>query len=198
MKKLFKIFKFITISYLRGVGYGLFVKGMALYPPSRIMKGFKHKGLKYLSSGSFFIDDHAEICIRKLKNGPVPKMILKDGVFIGRYNILSCTNEIVLEENVLLAPFVFLIDNTHNYQNPNIPIRAQGISSPGPIRIKQGTWLGAFVQVLGGVTIGRNCVIASGSIVNKDIPDYSIAAGTPAKVIKRYDFELKEWVRVDS
>ena len=62
--------------------------------------------------------------------------------------------------------------------------------------IGEGSWLGTNVVVVGKVSIGKHCVIGANSVVTKDIPDYSVAAGIPAKVIKKYDFEKKEWVRV--
>lgn len=62
--------------------------------------------------------------------------------------------------------------------------------------IGDGSWLGKNVVVIGNVSIGKNCVIAANSVVTKDVPDYSIAAGIPARVIKRYDFDRKEWVKL--
>ena len=62
--------------------------------------------------------------------------------------------------------------------------------------IGDGTWIGTNVVRVGNIQIGKHCVIGANSVVTKDIPDYSVAAGIPAKVIKRYDFEEEEWVRV--
>ena len=196
------LLKYIKISHsilkssnLRGIFYCLKYKNLQF--PLIIKKGGKFKNLKYLKTEhNLFIDDHAEICIRPNKAIQKPQIVLGKGVFIGRYNILSCINKIILEENVLLAPFVFIIDNTHNFSDPNVPIKAQGVFSQGPIRIKKNSWIGANVQILGGVTIGRNCIIGAGSIVNSDIPDYSVAIGRPAKVIKIYNFETNQWERV--
>lgn len=69
--------------------------------------------------------------------------------------------------------------------------------NPGDrVVIGDGSWLGKNVVVIGNVSIGKNCVIAANSVVTKDVPDYSIAAGIPARVIKRYDFDRKEWVKL--
>ena len=62
--------------------------------------------------------------------------------------------------------------------------------------IGNGTWIGTNAVIVGNIQIGKHCVIGANSVVTKDIPDYSVAAGIPAKVIKRYDFEEEEWVRV--
>lgn len=56
--------------------------------------------------------------------------------------------------------------------------------------------VGFGVQVMPGVTIGRHCVIAAGSIVTKDIPDYCVAVGAPAKVVKKYNVETKKWEKI--
>ena len=74
----------------------------------------------------------------------------------------------------------------------------QGVMVPegGKVVIGEGTWLGTNVVVVGNVRVGKHCVIGANSVVTKDIPDYSVAAGIPCRVIKRYDFEKEEWVRV--
>ena len=74
----------------------------------------------------------------------------------------------------------------HNYQDPSRPIRLQGITAR-PIRIAEGAWIGANVVVTAGVSIGRNAVVGAGSVVTRDVPDYCMAAGNPARVIKRFD-----------
>lgn len=73
--------------------------------------------------------------------------------------------------------------------------RLKADGSPN-LMIDDGTWLGTNVVIVGNVHVGKHCVIGANSVVTKDIPDYSVAAGIPAKVIKRYDFEKEEWVRV--
>ncbi|WP_289818532.1 DapH/DapD/GlmU-related protein, partial [uncultured Duncaniella sp.] len=60
------------------------------------------------------------------------------------------------------------------------------------VRIGEGSWLGVGVSVL-GANIGRHCVIGANAVVTKDIPDYCVAAGIPARIIKRYDFDSREW-----
>lgn len=64
------------------------------------------------------------------------------------------------------------------------------------VRIKSGCWIGEKCILLQGVTIGKKSIIGAGSVVTKDIPDYSIAVGNPARVIKRYNFESHNWERI--
>ena len=73
----------------------------------------------------------------------------------------------------------------------------QGISMKpnASVEIGEGSWIGTKAVIVGDVKIGRHCVIGAGSVVTKDVPDYSIVVGSPAKVIKHYDFTKGEWVR---
>jgi len=64
------------------------------------------------------------------------------------------------------------------------------------VRIGDGTWIGQRAIILPGVSVGKHCIIVAGSVCTKDIPDYSMAAGVPAKVIKRWDKAEKQWIRV--
>ena len=69
-----------------------------------------------------------------------------------------------------------------------------GSTDKGPITIGEGSWIGRNAVIL-SANIGRNCVVAAGSYVNKDVPDYCVVAGVPAKIIKRYNMETKKWER---
>ena len=127
------------------------------------------------------------------------ELILKieNGVHIGNYNILGARRSVVLEENAMLGPRVIIYDHSHDYENVEIPIKSQAVGVGGAVRIEKDCWIGANVIILSNVTIGRHAIVGANSVVNGDIPPYSVAVGAPARVIKRYDFDLKQWVRVD-
>lgn len=120
-----------------------------------------------------------------------------NGTEIGNHSTISSVNEVIIEEDVLTGPHVFISDHNHDYRNPLKPISKQGVmvKDGSKVVIGEGTWLGTNVVVVGNVKVGKHCVIGANSVVTKDIPNYSVAAGIPCKVIKRYDFEKKEWVR---
>ncbi len=120
-----------------------------------------------------------------------------NNVHIGSHNIIGARRSIILEDNVLIGPHVMIGDHTHHYENIEIPIKMQEATEAGPVRIEQDSWIGANVFILPNVTIGRHSVIGANSVVNRDIPSYSVAVGIPAKVIKQYDFNLRQWVRVN-
>jgi acetyltransferase-like isoleucine patch superfamily enzyme len=121
---------------------------------------------------------------------------ISNNVHIGNYNIIAARNSVVLEENALLGPRVIIADHSHHYEDMEVPIKSQPVTEGGRVRIGRDCWIGANVFVLPNVTIGHHAIIGANSVVNGDIPPYSVAVGAPARVIKRYDFNLKQWVRI--
>lgn len=96
---------------------------------------------------------------------------------------------------VLISPDVYITDCDHAYENINIPVIEQGvIKKDNKVSIGGHSYIGIHSVIVGNVAIGKHCVIGANSVVTKDIPDYCVAVGSPAKVIKRYDFTEQEWV----
>ncbi|MCA6436320.1 MAG: acyltransferase [Bacteroidetes bacterium] len=91
--------------------------------------------------------------------------------------------KIIIEDSVLFAPNVAVYSTTHTFSNTEIPIKEQALLNKTTI-IKENSWIGINSVILAGVTIGKHVVIGANSFVNKDIPDFSVAVGNPAKVIK--------------
>lgn len=124
------------------------------------------------------------------------ELVISDGCHIGNYNHIYATSSIILEKNVLTADKVYISDNLHNYEDINTPIHSQAIKQLKHVRIGEGTWLGENVCVI-GASIGKQSVIGANSVVTKDIPDYCVAVGIPAHIIKRYNFETKQWEKTN-
>ncbi len=125
-----------------------------------------------------------------------PLLVIEDGCFIGTETVISALNCIHLERDVAIAQSVIIQDHNHAYEDTAVPIVNQGVTNGGRIRIGQGSWIGhgtAIICPRGELTIGRNCVIAANSMVMRSIPDYSVAAGYPAAVIRQYDPEKRAW-----
>lgn len=139
--------------------------------------------------------DSAELCCNQAFDFK-PKLVIGSRVNIGKYTCIGCSNSIIIGNDVRIAPFCHITDRSHNYENINISVILQGDSSKGPVVVGDQTWLGFGVQIMPGVHIGRHCVIGAGSIVTHSIPDYSIAIGNPARVVKQYDVDIKKWVKV--
>lgn len=118
-----------------------------------------------------------------------------NGVTIGHSNHIVALDSVQIEDNVLTADRVYISDNTHSYEDINMPISHQEVISKGPTIIGEGSWLGENVCVI-SASVGKHCVIAANSVVINNIPDFSIAAGAPAVVKKRYDFNKRQWKKV--
>ena len=91
--------------------------------------------------------------------------------------------DIELGDSVLMADWVYLCDFDHRMDDINVPIKDQGILK-GPVRIGPDTWIATKVTILRNTTVGRGCVLGSHAVVKGEIPDFSIAVGAPAKVVK--------------
>lgn len=127
---------------------------------------------------------------------PAPNIIFHDNVSIGMGSTISAACKITFEEYVFTARNFYVSDHEHEFQDIDKPIVLQGISKIKEVRIGARTWIGQNVVILPGVNIGRHCVIGANSVVNKDIPDYSVVAGVPAKILRQFDQSIGEWIRV--
>ena len=83
------------------------------------------------------------------------------------------------------GPYVYITDQNHGYEDPDVPIGRQ-FPVNRPVVIGSGSWLGAGAIVLPGARIGRNVVIAAGSVVRGEIPDRCVVAGVPARIIREH------------
>jgi len=122
-------------------------------------------------------------------------LTIKNGTRIGHFSHIVAMDSVTLEENVLIADRVFISDCTHGYEDVETPVIQQCISSLGKITIGEGSWIGENVCV-SGANIGKHCIIGANAVVVKDIPDYSVAVGNPARVIKQYNHQDHMWEKV--
>ncbi len=102
---------------------------------------------------------------------------------IGAFCALQSSGPIHIGEGVIMAAFCHIVSSSRKTDRTDIPIIAQGTTGEG-ISIDEGTWLGSGVIVTDGVKIGKHCVIGAGAVVVSDIPDYAVAVGVPAKIVK--------------
>lgn len=124
------------------------------------------------------------------------RLEIGDGTYIGRFCHIYATSSIRIGRKVLIADKVYLSDNMHGYQDIELPVIDQQVQQLQPVVIGDGAWLGENVCVV-GASVGKHSVIGANSVVTRNIPDYCVAAGAPAIIIKRFDHEKKEWRRTD-
>ena len=172
--------------------------------------GVKHRKNIYIGLGSKIVGGVNIILSDNVKIMPQAMIVsLSKGIIeigesteVSMYSRVASVGRVSIGRHVLMGPHVFIADYNHEYRDPTKPIMYQGNSfvstkdgSP-TLSIGDDSWIGTNVVIVGNVHIGKHCVIGANSVVTKDIPNYSVAAGIPARVVKRYDFEEKEWVRV--
>jgi acetyltransferase-like isoleucine patch superfamily enzyme len=110
------------------------------------------------------------------------------GTFLNLGVMIAAEHLVEIGEHCMLANGCFVSDSSHRYDDPEQPITWQGFQGKGPTRIGDNCWLGSGVVVTSGVTIGERCVIGANSVVTRDIPPFSVAAGAPAKVLRKIDY----------
>lgn len=120
-------------------------------------------------------------------------------IIIGDYSMVLSRVKVVgpvrIGARVIVSSGSHITGLTHNYEDVTQPIQTQGVTTNITI-IEDDVWIGGNSAINQGITIGKHSVIGTGSIVTRDIPPYSVAVGNPARVVKQYDFEKKEWVKV--
>ena len=115
-----------------------------------------------------------------------PVIVIGDRCNIGRGSSIVGRCGIVVEDDVTTGPNVYVTDHNHTYALTDVPIARQW-PSEAPVSIGAGSWLGAGVIVLPGAQIGRNVVVAAGSVVRGSVPDHAVVAGAPARVVRHHD-----------
>ncbi len=155
----------------------------------------KGKGIKigkrcYIQAGTW-------LECNPLTDNPNPRLIIGNGCIIGHYNEIYSTSNIIIEDNVLTADRVYISDNLHGYADIDLPVVRQKIVQNGSVRIGEGSWLGVNVCVL-GAKIGKHCVIGANSVVTGNIPDFCVAVGAPARIVKRYNPQTQKWEKTDN
>lgn len=154
-------------------------------------------GIENISLGKkSFIRQHGYIIVSPLTGELTSELVLGDNSYLNYGCHVVATKSIRIGDNVNIAPYVYLSDNTHSYEDINIPIKLSPIKQLKTVSIGDGTWIGTRAAVF-GCTIGKHCVIGANSVVNKDIPDYCIVGGIPAKILKRFDQEQGLWRKTD-
>jgi carbonic anhydrase/acetyltransferase-like protein (isoleucine patch superfamily) len=117
--------------------------------------------------------------------GPDPVLRIGDRCVIGRGSHIVAHQSLVIGDDVFTGPYVYITDQNHGYADPDIPIGRQ-LPSNAAVSIGPGCWLGAGAVVLPGACIGRNVVVAAGSVVRGTVPDRCVVAGVPAKMVRSY------------
>jgi acetyltransferase-like isoleucine patch superfamily enzyme len=126
-----------------------------------------------------------------------PKIILNDGVSIQQNLHLTCANSVEIGKNTAIASNVSITDIHHPYDDINLPIEQQNITTK-PVFIGDDCKIYNNAVIMQGTEIGKHCTVGANSIVSGKFEDYSVIVGAPAKIIKRYSFEKQAWLKTDA
>ena len=121
--------------------------------------------------------------------GPEARVRIGGGTFLNLGVQVAAQELVEIGEHCMFANGCFVTDANHRFSDPELPVPWQGFTSKGPTRVGANVWCGANVVVTSGVTIGERCVIGANSVVTEDVPAFSIAAGAPARVLRRIEYE---------
>lgn len=170
-------------------------KGVLIYTP-RLLAGtqFVHIGAGTLIRGG------ARIEAIPVDPRRPPRIEIGSNVNIEQNVHIVCTSFIRIGNNVSITGNCSITDTTHPYADVENPtkIGARIDSTPAPVEIGDGTFMGIGCVVLPGVRIGKSCILGANSTITRDIPDYSVAAGNPSRILRRYDFGAEAWVKPES
>ena len=161
----------------------------------------KHSSIRYrtrmdiLPFKKFSIGNNSTIEDFATVNNGVGDVFIGDRTRIG----LGCTiiGPVKIGNDIMLAQNIVLSGLNHSYEDLSLPISTQGITT-SLIEVDDETWIGANSVIVAGIKIGKHCVIAGGSVVTKNVPDYSIVGGNPARILKQYNSETTKWEKINS
>ena len=154
------------------------------------------RGEQYVSIGKYcYIGDNSLITAWDTYNTQVfsPQISIGNNSHIGSYSHITAINKIIIGNNVLTGTKVLITDNSHGQfrkEELDIPPTQRPLYSKGPVIIDDNVWIGEKVTICSNVHIGKGAIIAANSVVTHNVPEYSMVAGVPARIIKQLNSQL--------
>ena len=109
--------------------------------------------------------------------------------YIGSFSVIGCNEKITIGENCMIAQSVSIRDTDHNYARIDIPMNNQGVVT-SPVSINDDVWVGYGAVITKGINIARGSIIGANAVVTRDVPEYAVVGGVPARIIKFRDTKL--------
>jgi acetyltransferase-like isoleucine patch superfamily enzyme len=191
LKKIKKFYYYLCIYPIYKIRLGKIGRRTRLVAP--MIDGHK----RIFLGNNIFIHLHAWLAADPVTGDSNCKLEIGDGTYVGRFSHIYASSSIIIGKKVLIADKVYISDNLHGHQDVSVPVIDQPVQQTAPVSIGDGAWLGENVSVI-GASVGKQSVIGAHAVVTKDIPDYCVAVGIPARIIKKYDFEKQEWRATDN
>ncbi|ASW76154.1 acetyltransferase [Chryseobacterium piperi] len=172
-----------------------------IFSNARIIRfPFRLRGKQYIKIDKGFTTGfNCRLDAFNVKNKPEPLISIGKHVQINDDVHIGAIEKIEIHDHVLIASKVFITDHNHGKYSGNdgdspktVPDKRPLYSSP--VIIEKNVWIGEFVSILPGVTIGEGSIVGTMSVVNKNVPPFCIVVGSPARVVKKFDFDKNEWI----
>jgi len=179
--------------YYRHV-FGSFGEGSVLRRPKRLLNPTSMRVGNRTSIGDLA---HIELISEYAGVRFSPKVEIGDDVYIGSNLYMVCLGTMTIGHGSVLSEYVYLHDSNHGFDPKGGRIMQQPLVHGGNITIGRDCFLGFRAAILPGVTLGDHCVVAAGAVVTKSFPAYSMVAGVPATLIKRYSSAEEKWVQAE-
>lgn len=170
---------------------------------------FKSFGAKSHVAGPFRVDGVTRISIGSATfvqgggwlycvgiDGADASLSIGDGCVLGYNNHVTAVRNVRIGDHVLTANNVYISDNVHDYQDTTVPIMDQPVVFRQPVTIGSGSWIGENACII-GANVGRNCVVGANAVVTRDVPDFCVVVGIPARIIRRFDAPSQTWISVE-
>lgn len=164
---------------------------------SKLLRPVITGGRRIFIGRNVYVRQHTWLAADPVTGDAGCKLFIGDGTYIGNNCHIYASSLIEIGKKVLIADKVYLSDNVHAYEDITVPVIDQPVKQTNPVILKDGCWLGENVCVI-GATIGRNSVVGANAVITKDIPDFCVAVGSPAKIIKRFDHSSGNWKKTDA
>jgi acetyltransferase-like isoleucine patch superfamily enzyme len=116
-----------------------------------------------------------------------------DGTYVGPFARITAIGGVTIGRRVLVADRCYISDTGHDYEDTTVPVVDQPLRLGRRVVIDDGAWLGVGVAVVGNVHIGRNAVVGANSVIREDVPAFSVVAGNPARIVRRWDGDEWRW-----
>lgn len=151
----------------------------------------------YIGKGTI-VHKHSWLCTISEYAGQVfhPRLEIGNNVYIGQYACIVATQTMSIEDGCVLSEYVYIADNGHGISPDAGLIMSQPLTTKATVRLGAHCFVGYRACILPGVELGNWCIVGANSVVTKSFPDYSMVAGIPAKLIKRYSQRDRRWLPI--
>lgn len=188
IKKLYTIlFNWYNILQFSSCGRNVFI--------GKSMNVHTFKDAKIILGNNVRLGNNARLALYKSGENQA-EIFIGDNTYIGNYLSIITADKVMIGKKVLMASHITIMGHNHGINPENMGTYGDQPLVCGGVVIDDEAWIGERVCILPGVKIGKRAIVGAGAIVTTDIPDYCIAVGNPAKVIKEYNFKKHCWERI--